>query len=89
MRVTLVMTTLGGGGAKRVAANIANCCGAKGWIAAIITTCVFTILSVVGEHPRRALRIRVVCEPNTDRVCGFVTGIAHIYARGHFRRVQP
>ena len=44
MRVTLVIATLGGGGAERVAANMANCWAAKGWAVAIVTTC-------FGDHP--------------------------------------
>lgn len=44
MRVTLVIATLGGGGAERVAANMANCWAAKGWEVAIVTTC-------FGDHP--------------------------------------
>jgi GalNAc-alpha-(1->4)-GalNAc-alpha-(1->3)-diNAcBac-PP-undecaprenol alpha-1,4-N-acetyl-D-galactosaminyltransferase len=39
VRVTLVIATLGGGGAERVAANMANCWAAKGWAIVIITTC--------------------------------------------------
>ena len=44
MRVTLVIATLGGGGAERVAANMANCWVAKGWEVVIVTTC-------FGNHP--------------------------------------
>lgn len=44
MRVTLVIATLGGGGAERVAANMANCWSAKGWAIVIVTTC-------FGKHP--------------------------------------
>jgi glycosyltransferase involved in cell wall biosynthesis len=40
----LVIATLGGGGAERVAANMANCWAAKGWAVVIITTC-------FGDHP--------------------------------------
>jgi GalNAc-alpha-(1->4)-GalNAc-alpha-(1->3)-diNAcBac-PP-undecaprenol alpha-1,4-N-acetyl-D-galactosaminyltransferase len=58
VRVTLVIATLGGGGAERVAATMANCWAAKGWAVAIITTC-FGDLPSSYDLDRHVTRIDV------------------------------
>ena len=52
MKVTLVISTLSGGGAERVAANMANHWAAKGWGATIFTTGSNSYDSCYELHPR-------------------------------------
>ena len=52
MRVTLVISTLDGGGAERVAANMANYWAAKGWGVTILTTDFGSRSSCYRLHPR-------------------------------------
>lgn len=52
MRITLVTSTLGGGGAERVAATMADYWAAKGWEVTILTTFVGDPSSSYGLHPR-------------------------------------
>jgi len=53
MRITLVISTLSGGGAERVAANMANYWAAKGWGVTILTT------DFRGQSPCYSLHPRV------------------------------
>jgi len=52
MRITLVISTLDGGGAERVAANMANYWAAKGWGVIILTTDFGGQSSCYRLHPR-------------------------------------
>ncbi|HYI12561.1 MAG TPA: glycosyltransferase family 4 protein [Thermoanaerobaculia bacterium] len=52
MRITLVISTLDGGGAERVAANMANYWAAKGWEVTILTTDFGGRSSCYSLHPR-------------------------------------
>lgn len=52
MRITLVIATLDGGGAERVAANMANYWAAKGWEVTILTTDFGGQSSCYSLHPR-------------------------------------
>ncbi|HEY0142855.1 MAG TPA: glycosyltransferase family 4 protein [Thermoanaerobaculia bacterium] len=52
MRITLVISTLDGGGAERVAANMANDWAAKGWDVTILTTDFGGQSSCYTLHPR-------------------------------------
>jgi GalNAc-alpha-(1->4)-GalNAc-alpha-(1->3)-diNAcBac-PP-undecaprenol alpha-1,4-N-acetyl-D-galactosaminyltransferase len=52
MRITLVISTLGGGGAERVAANMADYWAAKGWAVTILTTDFGGQSSCYRLHPR-------------------------------------
>lgn len=52
MRITLVISTLDGGGAERVAANMANYWAAKGWEVTILTTDSGGQSSCYSLHPR-------------------------------------
>lgn len=52
MRITLVISTLDGGGAERVAANMANYWAAKGWGVTILTTDFGGQSSCYRLHPR-------------------------------------
>lgn len=52
MRITLVITTLDGGGAERVAANMANYWAARGWAVTILTTDFHGQSSCYRLHPR-------------------------------------
>jgi glycosyltransferase involved in cell wall biosynthesis len=52
MRITLVISTLSGGGAERVATNMANYWAAKGWEVTILTTSSGSESSCYDLHPR-------------------------------------
>ena len=52
MRITLVTSTLGGGGAERVVATMANYWAAKDWEVTIVTTFVGDPSSYYALHPR-------------------------------------
>src|SRR5215212_11893953 len=51
MRITLVISTLHGGGAERVAVNMANYWAAKGWGVTILTTDFGGQSSCYSLHP--------------------------------------